>query len=57
MCDEVGHIELCDLLLWMVIVTEAGWILAPSFSWTQGISGSLSCGDWYRCHGTCSTDA
>jgi hypothetical protein len=57
MCDEVGPIELCDLLLWMVIVVEADWILAPSFSWTQGISGSLSCSDWYCCHGTCSTDA
>jgi hypothetical protein len=28
--DEVEPIPLCDLLLWMMIVAEAGWILAPS---------------------------
>jgi hypothetical protein len=42
--DDLEPIALCDLLPWMTIVAEAGWILAPSFSWTQGISGSLLCG-------------
>jgi hypothetical protein len=55
--NEVGPIALCDLLLWMMIVAEVGWILAPSFSWTKGISDSLSCGDWYHYCGTYSMEA
>jgi hypothetical protein len=55
--DAVEPIALCDSLIWMMIVVEAGWILAPSFSWTQGISDSLSCGGWYYCHTTCNTEA
>jgi hypothetical protein len=36
--NEVEPTALCDSLPWMMIVAEDGWILAPSFSWTQGIS-------------------
>jgi hypothetical protein len=42
--DETVLIALCDSLLWMMIVVEAGWSLAPSVSWIQGILGSLLCG-------------
>jgi hypothetical protein len=52
--DEAMLIALCDSLLWMMIVAEADWTLAPSFSWIQGIWGSILCGSWYRCHGTLS---
>jgi hypothetical protein len=55
--NKVGPIALCDLLLWMMIVAEVGSILAPSFSWTKGIPGSLSWGDWYHYCGTYSTEA
>jgi hypothetical protein len=52
---EMVPIILCGSLLWMMIVVEAGWSFAPSLSWIRGISDNLLCGDWYHCHGTCST--
>jgi hypothetical protein len=55
--DEVVSIVLCDSLLWMMIVAEVGWSFAPSFSWIQGISVSLSYGGLYHCRGTCNTEA
>jgi hypothetical protein len=30
---EAMPIALCDLILWMRIVVEASWSLAPSSSW------------------------
>jgi hypothetical protein len=61
MMENIGvvavHIALCNSLLWMMIFVEVHWSLAPSFSQTQGMLGSLLCGGWYRCHGTCSMEA
>jgi hypothetical protein len=54
--DEAEPITLCVLLLWKIIVVEALLILAPYFSWTQGILDNLSCGGWYPCRGTCNTE-
>jgi hypothetical protein len=54
---EAVPIALCDSLLWMMIVAEVGWSFAPSFSWIQGISVSLSYGGLYHCRGTCNTEA
>jgi hypothetical protein len=54
---EVVPIASCDSLLWMMIVVEATWSLAPSFFWIQGIWGDLLCGGWYRYHGTCNMEA
>jgi hypothetical protein len=42
----------CGSPLWMMIAVEAGWHLAPSFFWTQGMWGSLLCGGWFHCRGT-----
>jgi hypothetical protein len=53
----VVPIALCDLLLWMKIVVKAGWSLAPSFSWIQGILGNLLCDGWCHCRGTYNTEA
>jgi hypothetical protein len=48
---------LCDLALWMLTVARATWSPAPSFFLIRGIWGSILCGGWFRCHGTCSTEA
>jgi hypothetical protein len=34
---DVRAIALCDSLLWMMIVAETTWSLAPSFIWTRGV--------------------
>jgi hypothetical protein len=55
-CEAVVN-ALCGSLLWTMIVVGVGWSLAPSFFWTGEIWSSPLCGGWFRCRGTCCTEA
>jgi hypothetical protein len=40
---EVMTIALCDSLLWLMVVAQAAWSLAPFFFWTRGKWDNLLC--------------